>query len=38
MKDKIKENMEVIGADGIYIGTVDRVKGDGIKLKKRGNG
>ena len=32
---KIKENMEVIGADGVHVGTVDRVAGDRIKLKKR---
>jgi hypothetical protein len=35
MQDKIKENMEVIGADGVHVGTVDRVEGDRIKLKKR---
>jgi hypothetical protein len=35
MKDKIKEDMEVIGADGVHVGTVDRVVGDRIKLKKR---
>lgn len=35
MKDKIKEGMEVIGADGVHVGTVDRVVGDRIKLKKR---
>jgi hypothetical protein len=34
MKDKIRENMEVIGADGVHVGTVDRVDGDRIKLKK----
>jgi hypothetical protein len=33
MKYKIKENMEVIGADGIHVGTVDLVEGDRIKLK-----
>jgi hypothetical protein len=27
--------MEVIGADGVHVGTVDRVEGDRIKLKKR---
>jgi hypothetical protein len=37
MKDKIKENMEVIGADGVHVGTVDRVEGERIKLKKRDN-
>ncbi|MVT64889.1 DUF2171 domain-containing protein [Bradyrhizobium pachyrhizi] len=31
----IKENMEVIGADGVHVGTVDRVVGSRIKLKLR---
>jgi hypothetical protein len=35
MKDKIKSNMEVIGADGVHVGTVDRVEENRIKLKKR---
>jgi hypothetical protein len=35
MNDKIRANMEVIGADGVHVGTVDRVEGDRIKLKKR---
>ena len=30
----IREHMEVIGADGARIGTVDRVDGDRIKLTK----
>ena len=34
MSDKVKENMEVIGADGVHVGTVDRVEGNRIKLKK----
>lgn len=34
MKNGIKENMEVIGADGVHVGTVDRVEGERIKLKK----
>jgi hypothetical protein len=29
--------MEVIGADGVRIGTVDRLEGNRIKLKKSGN-
>jgi hypothetical protein len=37
MQDKIKENMEVIGADGVHVGVVDRVEGGRIKLKKRDN-
>lgn len=35
---KIAEHMEVIGADGAHVGTVDRVEGDRIKLTKRDSG
>jgi hypothetical protein len=28
----IREHMEVIGADGVHLGTVDKVEGDRIKL------
>lgn len=31
-QSKIREGMEVIGADGVHVGTVDRVEGDRIKL------
>jgi hypothetical protein len=31
----IKEHMEVIGADGVHVGTVDHVEGDRIKLTKK---
>lgn len=34
MSGKVEENMEVIGADGVHVGTVDRVEGNRIKLKK----
>jgi len=36
----IREHMEVIGADGSHIGTVDHVDGDRIKLTRsdRGSG
>lgn len=30
----IKEHMNVIGADGVHIGTVDHVEGERIKLTK----
>ncbi|NKB83845.1 DUF2171 domain-containing protein [Brucella grignonensis] len=33
MSDNIRENMEVIGADGVHVGTVDKVVGKRIKLK-----
>ena len=34
----IRENMEVIGADGVRVGTVDKVEGDRIKLTKGDSG
>src|SRR5205085_4807962 len=34
----IKEHMEVIGADGVHVGTVDRVEGKRIKLTKADSG
>jgi hypothetical protein len=30
----VKEHAEVIGADGVHVGTVDHVQGDRIKLTK----
>jgi len=35
---QIKEHMEVIGADGVHVGTVDHVEGDRIKLTKADSG
>jgi hypothetical protein len=35
---RIKEHMEVIGADGAHIGTVDRVENSRIKLTKADSG
>ena len=34
----IKEHMEVIGADGVHVGTVDHVDGNRIKLTKADSG
>ncbi|MGD0635883.1 MAG: DUF2171 domain-containing protein [Beijerinckiaceae bacterium] len=34
----IKEHMEVIGADGVHVGTVDRVENGKIKLTKTDSG
>jgi hypothetical protein len=34
----IKEHMEVIGADGVHVGTVDHIDGDRIKLTKADSG
>jgi hypothetical protein len=36
--DAVKEGMEVIGADGVHVGTVDRIEGDRIKLTKKDSG
>ncbi|MDQ0999327.1 hypothetical protein QFZ34_004509 [Phyllobacterium ifriqiyense] len=38
MTTSIKEHMEVIGADGIHVGTVDHVEGGRIKLTKKDSG
>ncbi len=35
---QISEHMEVVGADGVHIGTVDKVEGDRIKLTKADSG
>lgn len=35
---RIREHMEVIGADGVHVGTVDKVEGDRIKLTKKDSG
>lgn len=35
---RIKEHMEVIGADGVHIGTVDRIEGRRIRLAKADSG
>lgn len=34
----IKEHAEVVGADGVHLGTVDHVEGDRIKLTKKDSG
>lgn len=34
----IKEHMVVIGADGIHVGTVDKVEGGRTKLTKKDSG
>ena len=35
---RIAEGMEVIGADGVHLGTVDRIEGDRIKLVRADSG
>jgi hypothetical protein len=37
-RDSIQPQMEVIGADGVHVGTVDHVEGDRIKLTKADSG
>ncbi len=34
----IKEHMDVIGADGVHVGTVDHIDGNRIKLTKASSG
>ena len=36
--EDVKEGMEVIGADGGHLGTVDRIDGDRIKLTNKDSG
>ncbi|MEO7503747.1 MAG: DUF2171 domain-containing protein [Sphingomicrobium sp.] len=36
--DDIREHMDVIGADGVHVGTVDKLDGDRIKLTKADSG
>jgi hypothetical protein len=36
--EDIREHMEVIGADGAHVGTVDRVEGNRIKLIRPDSG
>lgn len=35
---RIREHMEIIGADGVHVGTVDKVEGERIKLIKADSG
>lgn len=37
MKEKIKKNMEVIGADGVHVGKVEEVHGHRIRLNPQDN-
>ena len=37
-QSEIKEHMEIIGADGVHVGTVDRVENNRIKLTKADSG
>ena len=35
---RIEEHMEVIGADGVHVGTVDCIEGGRIKLTRKDSG
>jgi hypothetical protein len=35
---EIREHQEVIGADGVHVGTVDKVEGSRIKLTRKDSG
>ncbi len=35
---QVKEHMEIVGSDGVHVGTVDKVEGNRIKLTKRDSG
>jgi len=35
---QVREHMEIVGADGVHIGTVDSVEGDRIKMTKPDSG
>jgi hypothetical protein len=37
-RQDVRKNMEVIGADGVHIGTVDNVDGTRIKLTEKDSG
>ena len=35
---QVQPHMDIVGADGAYVGTVDRIEGDRIKLTKDDSG
>ncbi|MBZ9938744.1 DUF2171 domain-containing protein [Mesorhizobium sp. BR1-1-16] len=35
---QIQEHADIIGADGVHVGTVDKIEGDRIKLVKNDSG
>lgn len=36
--NQLREHMEIVGADGVHIGTLDKVEGDRLKLSKADSG
>lgn len=37
-REQLREHMEVIGADGVHLGTIDAIEGDRIKLTRSDSG
>ena len=35
---QIREHMDIIGADGVHLGTVDRIEGERIKMTRKDSG
>ena len=35
MLERIKDDMEIVGADGVHVGVVDHMDGDRIKMKRK---
>ena len=35
---RIREHMDIIGADGVHLGTVDRIEGERIKMTTKDSG
>ena len=35
---QVTEKMEIVGADGVHIGTVDKIEGNRIKMTKADSG
>ena len=35
---QVREHMDIIGADGVHVGTVDKVEGDRIKMTRADSG
>ena len=38
LRQQLREHMDVIGADGAHVGTIDAIEGDRIKLTKADSG
>jgi len=38
VRGQLREHMEIVGADGAHVGTIDSIEGDRIKLTRRDSG